>query len=82
MPATLILVPFLKRRAFSGFVYLGFVLLTPAIGDGDGSVVGCLPDGTASWDTPDFTAVMATSAAEAPGYIAVIVLSDWIGRRW
>lgn len=68
--------------ACSGFVYLGFVVLTPAVGNGDGAVTGCNPDGTAGWDDADFTAVMATSAAEAPGYIAVIILSDWIGRRW
>ncbi|KAI7838128.1 hypothetical protein COHA_008059 [Chlorella ohadii] len=68
--------------ACSGFIYMGIVLLTPAIGGGDGTTPECLADGTASWSNADFTAVMVTSVAEAPGMIVVMLLSDRIGRRW
>ena len=75
-------VDFLPCRACSGFIYMGIVLLTPAIGGGDGTTPECLADGTASWSNADFTAVMVTSVAEAPGMIVVMLLSDRIGRRW
>lgn len=73
---------FLPCRACSGFIYMGIVLLTPAIGGGDGTTPECLADGTASWSNADFTAVMVTSVAEAPGMIVVMLLSDRVGRRW
>ncbi|PRW56349.1 synaptic vesicle 2-related [Chlorella sorokiniana] len=66
----------------SGFVYLGMVLLTPSIGAGDGTTLQCQSDGTASWGNADFTAVMVTCVAEAPGFIVVMLLSDRIGWRW
>lgn len=69
-------------RGCSGFIYMGIVLLTPAIGAADGSVLQCQSDGTASWSNADFTAVMVTCVAEAPGFLVVMLLSDRVGRRW
>lgn len=60
------------------------VLMTPAIGSGEGTTrtLECQQDGTASWSNLDFTAVFVTSVAEAPGFVVVMLLSDRIGRRW
>ncbi|GAB4823994.1 hypothetical protein N2152v2_011040 [Parachlorella kessleri] len=65
----------------NAITYYGLVLLTTALQSAS-KEQECTEDGKANLQASDYTAVLITSLAEAPGLLAAACLVDWLGRKW